>query len=604
MNMNENHNEYNFLYFSSQQSDQYPDRPNEINSYENTNNHQIDNYQRKLDYYYKSKVESQELNYNKNNYLHFDFNADRKENDENNQNKARKKNKTVSYSDNLSFIERIKESNLNYVGFENKQGENCCYLNVILHFLSHFPCINIFLIKFYKNMKKQFIDINNNINNNSISSENDDYFFFLLGKTLYEYELILANNNNKGITILHTNELRNYLQLISKNFYSLNKVADPVELLTFLLEKINDKNNVEVHKYFYINLIEEINCNDSCKNKDIKIYDENNFIHLINVKEIFEYIDKNKLSFDEYYHQLFRISKCDTETNLKRCKNCNETGKTLLKLIGPNYPTFFLLNCTWDNYRPKLENVLKFLYLVSLEDTLNSIFNCEKNNGNLRYNLLGMILYSGALSHYISFMFNMEKRLFVLYNDDKIKELSTIHEVYKEITAEQIKNNPDTFYYPVLLIYYKEIIYADNKTRFLNEYSYSKYCQLIDYCDKATKRHLPLTKEQKEKNHKELIEAQIRANRKMTGEHRNKHLDMIIEEESTRKSANNINNNSKININDKNDMDVEDEKEKIFQFEDEEEHNDKKRINKRYLTDYKRSNIFPKINHDFFPDII
>ena len=46
-------------------------------------------------------------------------------------------------------------------------------------------------------MKKQFIDINNDINNNSISSENDDYFFFLLGKTLYEYELILANNNNK-----------------------------------------------------------------------------------------------------------------------------------------------------------------------------------------------------------------------------------------------------------------------------------------------------------------------------------------------------------------------------------------------------------------------
>ena len=66
MNMNENQNEYNLLYFSSQQSNQYPDRPNDINSHENTDNHQIDKYQRKLDYYYKSKVESQELNYNKN----------------------------------------------------------------------------------------------------------------------------------------------------------------------------------------------------------------------------------------------------------------------------------------------------------------------------------------------------------------------------------------------------------------------------------------------------------------------------------------------------------------------------------------------------------
>ena len=90
MNMHEKQNEYN-IYFSSIQPGQYPDRPNETNTYENKNIIKIDKYQRKLDYYYKSKVENHELNHNKNNYLHFDFNADRKENDENNQNIGRKK---------------------------------------------------------------------------------------------------------------------------------------------------------------------------------------------------------------------------------------------------------------------------------------------------------------------------------------------------------------------------------------------------------------------------------------------------------------------------------------------------------------------------------
>ena len=94
-----------------------------------------------------------------------------------------------------------------------------------------------------------------------------------------------------------------------------------------------------------------------------------------------------------------------------------------------------------------------------MEDNLENLFHCENNKKKLTFNLLGMVLYSGALSHYINVMFNIEKNIFVLYNDDKIKELSNIHEVYKEITAEQIKyNHPNAFYYPVLLIYYREII--------------------------------------------------------------------------------------------------------------------------------------------------
>ena len=226
-----------------------------------------------------------------------------------------------------------------------------------------------------------------------------------------------------------------------------------------------------------------------------------------------------------------------------------------------------------------------------------------------------MILYSGVSTHYISVMFNIEKNLFVLYNDDKIKEFSSIHEVYKEITAEQMKNNPDVFYYPVLLIYYKEIIYNDKKTTQLNEYSFSKYNNLVEYCDKIKKNYVHLTKEQKEKNHLELIKAQIKFDRKMSVEPRNNILDMIIEEESNRRSVNNINKNINNNINNINHINVEnndnmvleERQGKIFEFENDEEEKENNnfiRFNKKYGTEYKKRKIFPPKNYDFFQDIM
>lgn len=91
--------------------------------------------------------------------------------------------------------------------------------------------------------------------------------FFLLGKTLFEYQSILSDYNNKNIAILQTLELRKELELISKHEFPLNKIGDTVELLIFILNKINERNNLEVHKYFFINLREEIKCNDFCKKR-------------------------------------------------------------------------------------------------------------------------------------------------------------------------------------------------------------------------------------------------------------------------------------------------------------------------------------------------
>ena len=616
----ETHNEYSLFSSNQIQPNQNPDRPfsNVSNQLDHSNNRKM--YQNPRDgFNYESKY-SHENRYNNNyrngNLINFDFNQHKNETQDQRVNSERK-NKTVSYyNNNFTLFEKIKESNLHYVGFENKNGENTCYINVVLHWLYIFPSINEFLIKLYK-------DNQANINLNNSDYDNKDMFLFYLGKTLFEYQTILADANKREITILHTTELRKYLQLISKNFYSLNKVGDPVELLTFLLNEINNKNKLEVHEDFFINLIEEIKCNDYCKMKDINKYDENNFIHHIYVNEILHYINQKQLNFDQYNHRLFSFCKQNSYNYMKRCKNCQNNGNTLLKILGPNYPTFFLLNCVWNIPRPELKDVIKFLYLLSLEDTLHNLFHFEDNKINFTYNLLGLVFYSGGLSHYVTARFNIEKNIFVLYNDDKIKELASIHEVYKELTAEQIKNNPNAFYYPVLLIYNKEILYNDPNTMKLNDYSYSKYKYLDDTCEKVKNSHIPLTEEQKRRNIEELIYAQIRYNRTMSEDQRNKQSkqsDMNIEEETTRKSAD-INNN--LNIYKKNADNMIVEEEKIFQFDGDEEKEKEKekeeekekekekeeekgklRINKRYGTDYKRNNNFHFPNKDFFPSII
>ena len=450
-------------------------------------------------------------NYKSNTNYHFEFNGHLSLSSEENKKKEKKRINSIDINNinlnYLSLIGRKIESNSLYVGFENKYGENSCYINVILHLLYFFPCINEYLIKLYQNKK----DILNYNNINITNFNNIDFFLFLLGKTLFEYQNILSDLENKGITILQTTELRKCLDLISNKYYQLNKVADPVELLTFLLNIINEKNQIEVHKYFFINLIEEIQCSGFCQKK-IKKYDKDNFIFYLYVDEIMHHINNNNLHFQKFNHNLFTFSRIISLNYFKNCEKCGHKVKKILKCNGPDYPIFLLINCVWSNKKQELKDVLKFLYLLSLEDDLNNLFFCIPNNKqSILYNLLGIILYSSALSHYINVMFNIQKNLFVLYDDDKIKELKTIHEVYKEITVEQIKKNSKAFFYPVLLIYYKEIIYDDYTTIKINDYTEYKYNNLIEECQKAKKENeIILTEEQKKQNYLEYVKAQMK----------------------------------------------------------------------------------------------
>ena len=531
------------------------------------------------------------------NLFHFSFSDDLIESDKNSSSKLKQ---NFSLYNNISFVEKIKENSMHYVGFENKYGENSCYINVILHFLYIFPSVNEFLIKFYKTKLDNFI---NTINNDINSKNNIDYFLFTLGKTLFEYQKILSNYNNKDVTILNTSELRQCLQLISNNYFPLNKVGDPVEFLTSLLNEINKYNNLEIHNDFFINLIEEKKCN-SCLNKnEIKKYDENNFIYYVSINEIIQNINK------DYSHQLFKFSQINTSKCESKCKQCGNTLKNQIKFINETFPTYLLLNCIWNKRKPDLNDVIKFLYLLSLEDNITNLFFCEIKNKEIGlYNLLGMILYSPALSHYINVIFNFEKNIFVMYDDDKIKEIPTIHDVYKEMTSEQIKKNPERYYYPVLLIYYKEIIYNDKKTVLLNNYTSYHSNQLEEECLKAKNSHIPLTEEQKKQNLIELEIAQrrIERNRRYSMNQTNNSFSMHIEEENDIKEQNKLfpeinDNRSKLL---KSEEKSKENNNMILEEKTQKENTEKKRTNKRFGTQNINHKYYHFQNFDFFQDIL
>ena len=69
-------------------------------------------------------------------------------------NPDKKDSKNENYNDIINKMLSQKETKLltnsQYVSFDNFIGDNSCYINVIMHFLYIFPCVNDFLIKKYQ----------------------------------------------------------------------------------------------------------------------------------------------------------------------------------------------------------------------------------------------------------------------------------------------------------------------------------------------------------------------------------------------------------------------------------------------------------------------
>ena len=492
-------------------------------------------------------------------------------------------------------------TNYQYVSLENKIGENSCFINVIIHFLYIFPCVNDYLIRKYKkkvekeskkneenNNKKENKDpkenekkmdnqenvdenkINNipNPNNNAMrefkekkertinekkmetpnKKGNDEEFLFYLGKILNDYQnVLLANDNKKKITKLNTINLRKSLSISSNNLFKLNSISDPVEFLIYILDIINKKNFEEIHLYFHLKLIEEIRCTNFCPCKSNKKYDKDNFIYQIYIEEIFNYIENHKLSFDEYKGKLFMLSYYSLQNEIIRCEKCKSLmNKILICNNEQGSPKFLLINCVWNNFKPKIQDVIKFLYLISLIEEIDNLFLCPNKIKKDNYYLMGIIFYSFTLCHYINMIFNLQENVFTLYNDDAIIEFKTINELYRYLTLEQIKSNNKAYFYPVLLVYGKENIYDENQISLNKQINKIKYEILIEECKNEIKKEKPLTEEEKQKNLRELELAQIRMEREQERNNSRNNRDNILD--YYKRYNNDNDNNNKLNI--------------------------------------------------------
>ena len=412
-------------------------------------------------------------------------------------------------------------SDFHYVTFQNSFGENTCFVNVILHLLNNIPELDEYLISLYK-IDASNKDIKYKKTNNT-NIKNINKFLVLLGKILNHYQNVNQENGKKSksknknkkkqITIIRTLNMRKILENISSNKFPLNSIADPIEFFNFIMDILNENLNGDLHKSFYLELIDEFHCKgkNDCQNVSNK-YDKDNFIYHIYIDEILKYIDQGNIKIKDYKNKLFDYSyKLFLSENYKICEKCKE--EMTHNLICLNYPEFLLINCVWKESNPIVDDVIKFFSLLSLKEDLNNLFSCSNNKFNKKkpYYLLGFILYSFSLSHYIICLYNYDKQLFALFDDEAVKEYNNLYELIIDITANTLKKNSKAFFYPVMLIFTKENLYSSKIIKF-NTLNDNDYSQIISKCNESIYEYElqdKINEEEKMNNYQEYIQMQI-----------------------------------------------------------------------------------------------
>ena len=116
-----------------------------------------------------------------------------------------------------------------YVPLMNEIGENSCYVNVVLHFLSHIPLLSSY------------------ISNSLLSSNNK--LLLLLHSFIDKY-----NKYKRNDKILDSKQIRKQLLIESKGKFVPTETGDPIELIEFLFSVIlpDDVGNQILHKLFYL----------------------------------------------------------------------------------------------------------------------------------------------------------------------------------------------------------------------------------------------------------------------------------------------------------------------------------------------------------------
>ena len=437
-----------------------------------------------------------------------------------------------------------------YVGFVNNYGDNSCYVNVVLHLLYNMTEINNILKdirqidEIQKETEKQKsyngkTPIENSTNKTPVADELLSSF----GEILSIYDLYSDKVNCvTQITIINNEELRKKLDKYSNGIFTLNYVADPVELLLYLLDILNQNYESLIHKNFYLDLVDKINCSKKCSTSMRVRFDKDNFSYHIYVDELLNYIRDEGKKFKETKENLFSLSLELFTNEIKVCEKCSVLYDKYLFCFSE--PKYLLINCVWKNQVPEQKDILDFLFLLSVEEDLRRLFMCSNSSANTIYNLQGMILYSYSLCHYTILLYNKKAKVFAFHNDDIVKEYKTLYECFSEILTNNIDlyDNDKAYFYPTMLFYTKENIYDKNDIK-LNELSDFKYVELSNKIEETKnnyiKRHT-LTEEQKRKNLEELIRKQQEYEQNQINQQKNKNKEKNNE-------IRNIDNNMDIN---------------------------------------------------------
>ena len=429
-----------------------------------------------------------------------------------------------AYSKDLSNSINIKKENLlitstPYVGFENKYGDNSCYVNVVIHLLNNIPDVSnilkdIYQIEEMKNEEKNEKQ-KNNIYNKTLNEESltaSPYKNELLssfGEKLIIYDMYMKKENTvKQVTILDTTDLRQILDKCSNGIFTFNYVADPVELLLYILDLLNIDYKEQIHNNFYLDLVDKTQCSIRCKSSLKVRFDKDNFSYHIYIEELLNYIKDEGIKFQYSKGNLFDLSLSLYKSEIKVCEKCSLLyEKFLLCLTTPKY---LLINCVWKNQLPEQKEIIDFLFLLSLGEDLNRLFMCQSKNS--KYNLIGMILYSYTLCHYTVLLYNKKAKVFSFYNDDSVKEFKTLYEFFPEMLINNINlyDNDKAYFYPTMLLYTNENVYDKNEIQ-KNELTQYKYLELLNKVEENQQNFIKahtLTEEQKKKNLEELIKKQ------------------------------------------------------------------------------------------------
>ena len=415
------------------------------------------------------------------------FEKEHKINYENDYRENYKGKEHFSYSHQMKKLKITKfpsASDKSYLTLENN-GQNSCYVNVVLHLFYHCKELREALINFYNN--NAFIKANKTNEKVGLISK--------VGEIMNIFNNFYLNTKEKNvIETMDTNKFREILASLSEQKFQYGVINDPLDLMSFLFDYITITlgNNVIINSEdifsavkvcFNLKLKEQIFCSRHKKETMYtNEYDNEAYFHQIYVSEIIKNIEYNAVKHSNYLGNLFKMINYSYSEDERRCGVCGGKCNKLIYL-DKHLPIYLLINCVWDNKLPDIDDVLKFIFMINTEDSIQNLFNINKNyieNPSLKnYNLNGIIFFNYKRCHYIIVLYDAALDIYTIYNDVNIGEYRTLKEVYYKLIIEEVQNlGSELFFYPVLLIY------SNNKTNAIrrNPLNLKDYLDMSKIC--------------------------------------------------------------------------------------------------------------------------